>query len=488
MTTKQTDKIQPSIAIIGGGIAGSTAAIHFSELGYQVTLLEKGPSLVNGPPICHLHAGGNLYRDISEQQCLELLRQSIDTVRLFPHSLNIRPTIIAVPHSDSGSPQELLPRLKIITDAYRHLIAQDARNQVLGSPEEYYKLYDKLDLLNLATRSQPKQPKTLDDWCIPFAKHTDLETLKYPVVMVQEYGLSVFRLSATAQLALEQLPNCQVLTHSKLISVSQERGQWQLQYRNQQNQLEELTCDYLINASGFETGIVDDIVGSQQQRLVEFKAAYVTQWPENNDEWPEVIFHGPRGTPQGMAQLTPYADGYFQLHGMTEGITLFEDGLVASCDVSSQPKLPQRLIKKIVSGWTTEQLEERTNAAIQHMAQFVPQFEMAKVGGKPLFGAQQIPGSDPSLRAADVSFCGERYARIEMVKASSALEAASKIRHQWFEMPEKPSEYDLDDIEVTHSVTMSLELSEVEDLAISLTDDRGYPNALAKVSGQPHSL
>ncbi|MEZ9856291.1 FAD-dependent oxidoreductase, partial [Vibrio breoganii] len=95
-------------------------------------------------------------------------------------------------------------------------------------------------------------------------------------------------------------------------------------YTDAENQSCQLTTDYLINASGFETGIVDDFVGSKQQRLVEFKAAYVTEWPysqECKEEWPEVIFHGPRGTPQGMAQLTPYADGVFQLHGMTEGIT-----------------------------------------------------------------------------------------------------------------------------------------------------------------------
>ncbi|MDF4849966.1 FAD-dependent oxidoreductase, partial [Vibrio parahaemolyticus] len=74
------------IAVVGGGVAGATAAIHFAELGFKVSVIEKGVSLVNGPPICHLHAGGNLYREISEQQCLDLLAQSIDTVRLYPLS------------------------------------------------------------------------------------------------------------------------------------------------------------------------------------------------------------------------------------------------------------------------------------------------------------------------------------------------------------------------------------------------------------------
>ncbi|MGB1319469.1 MAG: FAD-dependent oxidoreductase, partial [Vibrio gallaecicus] len=189
MTDNNTDKVPPSIAIVGGGIAGTTSAIHFSELGYNVTILEKGPSLVNGPPICHLHAGGNLYRDISQEQCLTLLKQSIETIRLFPHSLNIRPTIIAVPHSDGGNPDDLLPRLNVIQESYRALIEKDENNRVLGSPDDYFKLYDKKQLQALALRSQPESPTTLDEWCIPFAKHSNLEALKFPVVIVQEYGL-----------------------------------------------------------------------------------------------------------------------------------------------------------------------------------------------------------------------------------------------------------------------------------------------------------
>lgn len=47
----------PRIAIIGGGIAGATAAVHLGELGLNVVLMEKSAGLVSGPPICHLHAG-----------------------------------------------------------------------------------------------------------------------------------------------------------------------------------------------------------------------------------------------------------------------------------------------------------------------------------------------------------------------------------------------------------------------------------------------
>ena len=51
------------IAIIGAGVAGSTIAIYLGRLGLDITLFERGDSIVNGPPFCHLHAGGNLYRE-----------------------------------------------------------------------------------------------------------------------------------------------------------------------------------------------------------------------------------------------------------------------------------------------------------------------------------------------------------------------------------------------------------------------------------------
>nr|WP_172562839.1 FAD-dependent oxidoreductase [Vibrio furnissii] len=476
-TTPNT--VSPSVAIIGGGVAGATAAVHMSELGLNVLLLEKGPGLVNGPPICHLHAGGNLYREISQQQCIELLRQSIETVRLYPHTLNKRPTVIAVPHSDPGQPQDILPRLVAIQSAYQALVNDDPRNEILGAPQDYYQTFERAELEALATQTQPHNPTTMAEWLIPFAQHADLSALKYPVVAVQEFGWSVFRLAASAELVLASLSNCQVLTHATLIASAFVDGQWQLTYQDADGHQHQLVCDYLINACGFETGTVDDMTHFQRQRLVEFKAAYVTHWPQCQQQWPEVIFHGPRGTPQGMAQLTPYADGVFQLHGMTQGITLFDDGLVASNGMSSQPELPEYLTHKITQGWQADATRERTQRAIEHMSQFVPAFARAEVGGKPLFGAQQIPGDDATLRAADVTFEAHHYARIEVVKGSSALEAARKIVSEW----QLANEDAAASIEAQHPVSMSLSAAQVECKALQLAQERGYPVALAKVVG-----
>ncbi|MCQ1059241.1 FAD-dependent oxidoreductase [Photobacterium sp. ZSDE20] len=475
-----------SVGIIGGGIAGSTIALRLAELGVNVEIFEEGTSLVNGPPICHLHAGGNLYREISDEQCTALLQQSIDSLKVFPHTVNIRPTVIAVPKHDNGDPNALLPRLSKLKQVYSQLVKEDPTNRVIGNPDQYFKLYDKEDLQALSSQPMPAQPIRFDDWMIPVAKNLELDQFKYPLVLVQEYGWSVFRLAATANLALDKLNTSQVHTQSKVTHVEQQADQsWLIEYQQYDNsQQDHITrrsqVDYLVNACGFQTGEIDDMAKQKRNRLVEFKAAYVTQWPDSQGFWPEVIFHGERGTPDGMAQLTPYPDGYFQLHGMTEEITLFKQGLAKSTPSSAQPKLANTFIRKIKSGWDKSEIDIRSSRAIKHMSRFVPNYKTASVGGKPLFGAQQIPGDDITLRAADVSFAGQRYARAEIVKASSALSAANSIveKLQSEELLRSPSNEVV--IEQCFPVTRSLSAIDVERYAIQLAHERDYPEALAK--------
>ncbi|MEZ8741730.1 FAD-dependent oxidoreductase [Photobacterium swingsii] len=479
-------KTLTKVGIVGGGVAGSTIALRLAEIGVDVVLFEEGASLVNGPPICHLHAGGNLYREISDQQCLDLLKQSIDTLRVFPHTANIRPTVIAVPTRDNGEPDALIPRLELLQQTYQNLVESDENNKVLGEPNDYFKLYDQATLTKLATKALPTTPATLDDWMIPVAKNLNLDEFKYPIVLVQEYGLSVFRIAATASLALSKLNTCQVLTGAKVNHLEQNDStqQWDIHFQQFNTELQDWVTDceqvdYLINACGYRTGTIDNMAQLPRERMVEFKAAYVTHWKNSQGIWPEVIFHGERGTPNGMAQLTPYPDGYFQLHGMTEDITLFSKGLVHSTATNAQPELSAPFIKKLTQAWQENEVTLRSTRAIHHMSQFVPEFSTATVGGLPLFGAQQIPGQDATLRAADISFDGMNYARTEIVKASSALSAANAVVEKLQSLGLITASIS-GSLEADFPVTLSLTLSQVEHFAEQLAEQRNYPSALAR--------
>ena len=467
------------IAIIGGGVAGASAALYFASLGLDITLFEKEPSLVTGPPFCHLHAGGNLYREISDAQCVTLLKQSIDFLRFYPYIVDYRPTVIVLPHTDKSTPEALLPRLDLLTKEYENLIEDDPQNEVLGKSENYYKVFNKDEVERLKQKDIVQNPSSCEEWMIPVAQSIDLNKVQFPLIMVQEYGLNLFRLAAGTALSLEQMNNVQLHTQSIVHNVQKDCDSegWILSYVKEDKSHQE-HFDYLINAAGFRTGKIDDFIGAPCEAMVEFKAAYVSQWDDHNEiKFPEIIFHGKRGTPQGMGQFTPYPNGYFQLHGMTKEITLYEDGLVSNSTVSCQPKLRQDFIDKIEKEWKEEETIKRTNSAIEHLSQYIPSFMTAHVGSKPLFGAQQIPGDDPTLRVAEVSFPKERYARCEIVKVSSVLDMCDAIAKEFVAL----NILDKQTLkQKTFAHTLHHDEAILSQKALAIAKERHYPSSLAQ--------
>ena len=410
------------IAIIGGGIAGVTSAILLDE---DITLFEDKNSLISGPPFCHLHAGGNLYPDISTKECLQLLEESIDFLKLYPFSVDFRPTIITFPKSCQKEPKEYIARLDIIKNRYKELVDKDSSNRVLGEVEDYYKIYSKSEVAKLKELDTPSSPKTPKEWLISFAKFVNLDALKEPIIIVNEFGLNLFRASAATEIALKQKSNVELNLNSKVVDVKKIGDKFLVSYTSGDALLQE-KFDYLINAAGYLSGKVDDKLGFVRAKYVEFKAAYVTKW-RDDIKFSEIIFHGKRGTPKGMAQFTPYNGGYYQLHGMSKKITLFDNGLVKTDANYSHPKLAKEFVEKIEHGWSEDLAKLRCQRAIEHFKEYMPSFaKEATVTKTPLFGAQQIPGDNAELRAAEVSF-EQNYARCEIVKVSSAISMAKEI-------------------------------------------------------------
>ena len=493
------------IGILGGGTAGATIAIRLAALGLETYLFEKKTSLIDGPPMCHLHAGGNLYREIPDEDCVALLKQCIDILRLYPHTIDVRPTVFAVPTRDEGLPEDLLPRLDILTEAYRDLIAQDPNNKVLGEPEDYYQLYSHEQLIELSEREQVAVPTTVDEWVIPVAKYLDLKKVKYPLIVVQEYGWNIFRLAASAQLALEGYDNAHVFTDTQVAQIvavdcsdctnaNHHVSKWRVDYQqnardnDSTSKTESIEVDYLINACGFRTGIIDDMVGVDVERMVEFKSSYITHWDDAGGQIPEIIVYGARGTPEGMAQLTPYPGGYFQIHGMSKAITLFDDGLVASTKESAQPTLPLQYVHYIEDGWEKAPLQARSQQSIEYVAEFIPTFTSARTVGNALYGGQQIPGKDDTLRVADVSLYGHlHYARAENVKASSTLLAADEIVNQLVNIGILADNLRADKDRYTHdwAYLVHNDSATIHELAQELAQQRGFPLAMAGVN---HSI
>jgi len=467
-----------NIGIIGGGVSGAVVALQSAKYDIDTILFEQEKSLVNGPPFCHLHAGGNLYPDISDEQCRVLMKQSIDMARLFPQSIDERPTFISIPKSEKYEVEKITNRLEMLVEYYTKLIDEDPSNEILGSPKDYYKTYTREDLIALTEKPTVKRPNSADEWMSNTIKFIDHEKLKSPVIIVQEYGWNLFRLGAQAQLALNKTEKCSLKLKTNVTTIKDVRNQnldynWEICTKNTVYK-----AKYLVNSCGFKTGKIDKSLHLNAKRLIEFKAAYVSKWQPIPGLIPELIFHGERGTPNGMAQLTPYCDDYYQLHGMTKDITLFENGLVQSKDNEVQPEFNEGLQQKLHGSWKEDEIKTRTENSIEFVAKFVPSFKSATVGGPPMYGAQQIPGDDPSLRVGEVSFPCKSYARSEIIKASSALTVANQIINKIQEEEIIPSIHAKLN---QNSLLNRISKNEIDKLACELAVQRGYPEALSRL-------
>ncbi|OMP29986.1 FAD-dependent oxidoreductase [Mangrovimonas sp. DI 80] len=467
-----------NVGIIGGGISGVVTALELANYGVDSILFEQQSSVVNGPPFCHLHAGGNLYPEISDEQCKILMKQSIEMARLFPQSIDERPTFISIPKLEKQDIGNILERLDMLVTYYQTLIKEDPENEILGVPKDYYKLYNEEDLKALSKQPTIERPSSPDEWMCNAIKIIDYKKLKTPVILVQEYGWNLFRLAAQAQLALNKSNKCSLKTNTSVTKIKDVRNQkldynWEIYTHDAVYKVK-----YLVNSSGFNTGKFDESLRINTKRLIEFKAAYVSKWQPISGLIPELIFHGERGTPNGMAQLTPYCDDYYQIHGMTKDITLFENGLVQSKDNGAQPEFNDDIKEKLKNGWEDNEIKNRTKKAIDYVAKFVPSFDSATLGGPPLYGAQQISGDDPNLRVGEVSFPSKSYARSEIIKASSALTVANQIIHKIQEeeiIP--PIQTKLEQ----NALLDSISKGEINDFASELAIQRGYPEALSRL-------
>ena len=463
-----------TVGIIGAGVSGAVTALQLSELGINNLLFEKKESLVSGPPFCHLHAGGNLYPEIPLEECKTLLKQSIEMARMFPDSIDKRPTFIAVPTSEKYSVEFIVNRLKKLKKYYKELVAEDAENQILGPVDKYFKVYNKEGISELTATATKTKPITSDEWMRNAIEIVDTSKLKTPIILVQEYGWNFFRLAAQAQLALNESKNCTLKTETTITSiedVSAENHDHNWVVHTEKDTFE---IDYIVNSAGYQNTILEEDLNIHEKKHVEFKASYVSQWKSPHGLIPEIIIHGERGTKHGMMQLTPYCENYYQIHGMTKDVTLFDGGLIQLNEHNSKVNFDSTIRKKLEFGWDESDIYSRTKRAIKSITQFIPAFKNATVGGPPLYGAQQIPGNNPDLRVGEVSFPYENYARTEIVKASSALTVANQIITNL--SGENKLTYSL-----RNKLLESVKKSKLNAKALELAISRGFPEAMSRL-------
>jgi len=115
----------------------------------------------------------------------------------------------------------------------------------------------------------------------------------------------------------------------------------------------------------------------------------------------------------------------------------------------------------------------------------VPTFHSARTVGNALYGGQQIPGQDDTLRVADVSlYSNIRYARAENVKASSTLIAADQIVDELTELGLIDNDMAENSQRYAHEWAYLAQNDSVaiDKVARHLAQERGFPLAMAGVN------
>lgn len=263
------------IAVIGGGIAGTTAAIQLKRAGHTIDLYEKGNELLSGGPWCHLHKGGFLYPMLSINECKILYNHSCDFIDFFKESgcIEDRPTIIAYKTNSAFSVNSLLHKCKEILPETEYIIHH--RN----TPPETKYIETFLDLLD------------------------DHDSIMYPFVSVNEPGINMNLAKDYLKRELKNIDTIFMNTIAKPLHVI---NHWNING---------ITYDYIIYATGHHNDLDDECI-------IEQKSSWLIYFKDIN-YFPEIAIIGERGTSEGMIQIAPTAErNIYHVHAMTLDSTI----------------------------------------------------------------------------------------------------------------------------------------------------------------------
>jgi hypothetical protein len=379
------------IAIIGGGISGVTSAIKLSKnKNNEIYLYEKRDCLLQGPPYCHLHAGGILYPEISIEDAQELLSNSIDFANYFSDCLEYRPTIVAYRSNCKYSPSDLLFKCKVNKINYHF-----SKSKVFGKVDNFYAVYTKEDMIHykiygILPLSDDIGRKYHDSYVVHFCKLLDdINSIKYPFVSVCEPGINQAKVEARLLNDIKKCNNVTICTNTSFTMDDADK------------------YNVIINASGY------NIFDTSCKEQYEFKSSWIISSCLIVENLPEIAVIGERETNNGMIQLTPIKKGIFQVHCMTKDSTII--------DTYSYPK------KGILN---RTEIETRGNVAIRELSKLFSVLIMSKVEDA-CPGLQRIPYDSKSKRVSQIKYNhkdGKQLIDIQILKACSVISMVNKLR------------------------------------------------------------
>ena len=404
-----------TVGVLGAGIAGCCCAMQL--LRYRV----------GGVPAFRVFQ----FEKRSEVS-LSLLRQTLSFLHFFPASIIWRPTLVAVRHNSPTNPSDLLRRCSLVQTELNRL-----NSTLLGNPGDYYAAFTREEIDSLRKQGPIPAPQTLRDWVQNFASSPcDLSQLQFPIIVAREPGISSINAAATVELAYEHLSAYWSLRLDTTVTTVKQTGEkWQVAWQSVSGETSVTEVDFLVNATGSQSGRFDLSANVPFPRLFELKLTYlVRERGVLSAPSPELVFIGERARdktvadrPNCFVQLTPYGNGLWQIHAMAGDATLCTEGVVGCQENSLLPAMSCVGAMAESRNWSIPVLEQRYSAAIAHAAVLYPPLSSAVGLHIPPFGGYQlIPGHCAEQRVAAVHTL-EKYAGIPLVKAVAGPSDAGGI-------------------------------------------------------------
>jgi hypothetical protein len=280
-----------SVAIVGGGIAGTTAAILLAKHGVKVDLYEKNPRIFmeSSKIPAHLYAG-TMYFNLGSDTVKHCMEDAFQFANRLPFAVNPRPTVAAIAVEDEREPKDMIAACEANRSLYVELLSKEKFKPVFGAPEEFCQSFTRKDLERL--REVTEISPEVNPWMVSFAKNTQLDSLKYPVLLMQEFGLDMrFAAGYFEELIEEEIErgNLRFYTNSQVLSAKFEEGRVWIQIDDGNKVQSPITRDYslLVDASGRNLGRLESNLGIAESRYIDVKVAGLLVSNQVRDpQWP----------------------------------------------------------------------------------------------------------------------------------------------------------------------------------------------------------
>ncbi|NBP00791.1 MAG: FAD-dependent oxidoreductase [Proteobacteria bacterium] len=300
------------VAVVGGGIGGVFTAIQLAKRqNTKVDVYEKNNGILQGPPYCHLHAGGFLYPEISTLDSQALFYHAAMFAEYFPDAIVRRPCIIAYNKHSQYHTHDLLHKCKVIKYLYNCWHGLHGSTP-FGPIDNFYCVYSKDDVIHYKenghmTSNDSPANKFHDQYASAFCELIDdIDSIKYPFVSVCEFTID--QAAVEFQLVNEFYKSDSITLHKNTF-VQDLKGQLQSHY------------DVVIDCTGRGSPIESQ---SESPIVAEYKSSWLVECPRGAN-FPEIAIIGERGTYNGTLQITPVGTHTCQVHYMSHESTIIKE-------------------------------------------------------------------------------------------------------------------------------------------------------------------